>query len=131
MPKDKEYLIKIKKYISKQGVENMFEFVGKIQHKEIADYYGRSDVLVNASKTGGVDKAVLESIISGIPAITSNEAFKNILPEAALFELGNYEDFVDKIKNIHSIPLNEVKNKIILENDLKNTIKQIINKLII
>jgi len=44
-------------------------------------------LFVNLSDTGSIDKAVLEAMACGLKILTSNEAFKNIVPE---------ENFTDK-----------------------------------
>ena len=57
---------------------------------------------VNLTPTGGIDKAVLESMASGTPAFVSNEAFRNYFGDLAgrlIFKYRDADDLADKIKN--------------------------------
>lgn len=43
--------------------------------------YQEAAVTVNMSETGSLDKDVLEALSCGIPALTTNSAFKGIIPD--------------------------------------------------
>ena len=127
---DKKYLEDLKKYIKDESVEGMVKFIGKVPHEEIFNYYNQSDVFLNASRTGGVDKAVLEAMISGLPVITSNTAFKNILPDNCLFEDGDLDGLVEKMVKYKEIDIEVLKDIVIKKHSLENTVSQIIKKLL-
>lgn len=63
------------------GVADHIEFAGPVPHTAIADWYRRAAVTVNLCPTGGVDKAVLESMASGVPSIVHNQTFLPLLGE--------------------------------------------------
>lgn len=71
----------LKQKIKEKKLEDMIEFVGPIPNRNIADFYKGGDLFVNLSDTGSLDKAVLEAMACELEILTSNEAFKNILPE--------------------------------------------------
>ncbi len=78
---DKIYFEKLKEKISQKKLDDKITFVGPIPNKDIAEFYRESDLFVNFSDTGSLDKAVLEAMACGLKILTSNEAFKNIVPE--------------------------------------------------
>ncbi|HEX8993727.1 MAG TPA: glycosyltransferase family 4 protein [Candidatus Paceibacterota bacterium] len=54
-------------------------------HTEVPNLLKDADVFLNLSTTGSMDKAVLEALASGVPVVTSNEAFKDALSPYGLF----------------------------------------------
>ena len=84
---DKIYFEKLENLIQEKKLDEIIEFVGPIPNKDIAEFYQSGDLFVNLSDTGSIDKAVLEAMACGLKILTSNEAFKNIVPE---------ENFTDK-----------------------------------
>jgi L-malate glycosyltransferase len=47
------------------------EFTGSISHQEIASYYDRADVFVNASRLDNMPVSILEAFASGNPVVTT------------------------------------------------------------
>jgi len=129
LPEDKAYLRTLQKYIQEKNAGDRIEFVGKVYHEQIADYYKKADVFLNASDTGGVDKAVLEAMASGVPVITSNIAFKNILPNNCLFENNDLDGLMEGLSNYKEIDTKSLRAIVINNHNLKNTIKKIISNL--
>lgn len=54
------------------------EFAGRRNAGEIAALLATSDVFINLSATGSLDKAIVEAMASGCPVISSNDAFVRI-----------------------------------------------------
>jgi len=77
---DKKYEEALHSYIEKFGLKEQVIFAGNVLHADIADVYKNNDIAVNLSDTGSMDKSVLEAMAAGIQVLTSNEAFKDILP---------------------------------------------------
>lgn len=50
-------------------------FTGRLDADRIADELANSDVFLNLSSTGSLDKAIVEAMLSGCPVISSNDAF--------------------------------------------------------
>ena len=87
--------------IAELKLEDDVLFVGNVPNKEIAEYYWKSDLSLNLCPTGGMDKAILESMAAGIPAMVSNEAFRDYFGAHAndlIFLLRDPEDCADKIE---------------------------------
>lgn len=56
-------------------------FAGTVPHADVPPFFARADVFLNTSRTGGVDKAVLEAMAAGLPVATTNCAFDGIVPD--------------------------------------------------
>jgi glycosyltransferase involved in cell wall biosynthesis len=82
---DRSYSDTVKRMVKEQGLVETVKFVGSVAPHEIVSYLQDADLFVNMSNTGSVDKAVLEALACGVPAISSNTAFKNILDPHNLF----------------------------------------------
>jgi glycosyltransferase involved in cell wall biosynthesis len=79
------------------------KFVGQIPYTDVVDCYLTCDIFVNASRTGSVDKAVLEAMACARPVLTSNEAFNDILADYAgllLFSPGNPAELSKRIETL-------------------------------
>jgi glycosyltransferase involved in cell wall biosynthesis len=95
--RDIAYQHRIVQLAKEQGLADFVNFTGSVAYREIADIYARSDLSINLSPTGGMDKVVLESMAAGLPVIVFNKAFiflralsKNfVLEEAAAAELAD------------------------------------------
>lgn len=78
---DVEYKKSLDNYVKEKNLDSYIEFVGSVPNKEIYKYYEEADLSVNLCPTGGADKAVLESMASGIPVIVLNKTFAEDLGE--------------------------------------------------
>jgi len=73
----------------KAGLQDRIDFIGYVPQKFLCRYYEDAFVHINVSRTGSMDKSVLESLAMGCPVLTSNEAFFDLLknfPEMLLRE---------------------------------------------
>lgn len=64
-------------------------FTGRLDPDAIVPILGKSDVFINLSSTGSLDKAMVEAMASGCPVVSSNDAFHAIaiaegFPECAI-----------------------------------------------
>lgn len=72
---DESYLKKLKHKISDLGLTQKVDFVGDISQSDMPGYYNNAKAMINLSSTGSLDKVVLEAMASGLPVVTTNEAF--------------------------------------------------------
>lgn len=72
----KEYLVEL---ITKYKVNKFFVFHEPVRNDLLSDVFSQTDVTVNLTPTGGMDKAVIESMAAGVPLLVSNEAFMSTL----------------------------------------------------
>ncbi len=109
---DKKYFNKVNGYLRDNLLEDKVVLKGSMPHLNVLQYYQQADLFINLSKTGSLDKAVLEAMACNIPVVTTNEAFENIVPS---------ECFVSDISKVESTAL-------LLLNDFnKNSRAEIIN----
>lgn len=80
----KSYLIGLKHKVMELGLQDKVRFVGAVPNMKTKGFLEHSNLFVNASQTGSLDKAVLEAMSAGLPVVTSNEALSGVL--------GNYRD---------------------------------------
>lgn len=60
------------------GLETLIQFAGSIGHEEVFHQCYCHHIFLHASKTGSIDKAVLEALAAGMPVISASEAFVGI-----------------------------------------------------
>ncbi|MFH1610669.1 MAG: glycosyltransferase family 4 protein [Patescibacteria group bacterium] len=115
------------------GINNVVDFIGPLPQEEIFKYYANCDLFINLSDTGSLDKVVLEAMASNRLVLTSNEAFKRIIPAELFCESKDIEYLIDKIKEIYFMPENKKKElqqqlryEVITNHNLDNLIKKIV-----
>ena len=79
LPGDEGYVEGLKEEAQRLGLGNKVLFTGPVRFERVVEEYQALDAMVNMSLTGAIDKAVLEAMACGVPAVTSNEAFFPIL----------------------------------------------------
>jgi len=125
---DKIYFEKLKEKIQEKKLDDIIKFVGPISNKYIGEFYQNGDLFINLSDTGSLDKAILEAMACGLKILTSNEAFKNILPEEN-FTKNEPKEVAEKIENLAKSP-NMNKDKFIdyvsANHGIDNLVKKII-----
>jgi glycosyltransferase involved in cell wall biosynthesis len=102
VPSDANYREAMVARRAELGLDGAVRFEGSIPYKRIPPTYRRAAIFVSASRTGSVDKAVLEAMACGTPVLTSNASFRAIVPPELQFAERQTEDFVAKAKNILS-----------------------------
>lgn len=80
---DKTYAHEISEMISGYKLDGIVQFMGSVPNYKVADFYREADCTVNLTPTGGIDKAVLESMAAGSPVFVSNSAFRSYFGEYA------------------------------------------------
>lgn len=101
------YLKELEAMTEKMDLNGQVEFAGWVANKDLAPYYQQSDLFISMSGTGSVDKAVLEAMACGCLVLTSNEAFKRILPPELMAEKNQPEKLAERIKYLKNLPLAE------------------------
>lgn len=104
LSEQKTYFEALKKMAEAMNLKQYIHFLGSVSHKNTVEHYQNSDLFINLSHTGSVDKTILEAMACGCLAITSNEAFFNILPLKFLINQNQPEKLAQKIKYIMDMP---------------------------
>lgn len=82
---EKAYKERLLHLIDGLGITGSVVFKGAVAHNLVSEYIKTVDVTLNASGTGSLDKAVLESMAAGVPVLSTNEAFKDMLAPFNLY----------------------------------------------
>jgi glycosyltransferase involved in cell wall biosynthesis len=75
LPDERRYRDELIEQSRQLGLDGRVQFRAGVPHRQVAARYQQSRIFVSASRTGSLDKAVLEALACGRPAITCNEAF--------------------------------------------------------
>ncbi len=71
--------------ISHSAYKDDIKYVGPIAHDLLPGILNNHDVEINLSKTGSLDKTVLEAMACGVRVVSTNIAFKHVLEHDGLF----------------------------------------------
>ncbi len=113
-PADCVYRDEIVNYIRDNNLSNHIHMAGPISNEHILPHLQESSLFVNTSKTGSLDKSGLEAMSCGLPILTSNVAYNDILSENItdlFFREGDSLDLSSKIIKI--IELSDTQRKIL------------------
>ncbi len=111
--------------------------LGAVSYPHIADVMRRARVLVNASRTGSVDKVVLEAMACETPVLTCNESFERVLgPELAatlMFSKGDIQGLAMRLERLLSLSPGdreslgqELRGRVLAEHDLDKLVPRLV-----
>ncbi|OGF23818.1 hypothetical protein A3H66_03455 [Candidatus Falkowbacteria bacterium RIFCSPLOWO2_02_FULL_45_21] len=135
---DESYRNELINLADKYSLNNYVNFTGSVPNKDIAEVYRRADLSVNLCPTGGLDKAVLESMAMGLPVIVFNKAFAPLLKGSGGLILTDLSapELADKICALSTAPKEELnligrslRKKIVDQYSLSDLVKKIVNQL--
>jgi glycosyltransferase involved in cell wall biosynthesis len=96
---DELYVETLKEYIFSNNLTDRVVFAGFCPLQELASFYKDCFLHVNFSRTGSMDKTIMEALACGCPVLTDNEAvipelkrhslFESFLEKGSLEEIGN------------------------------------------
>lgn len=130
LKEDKNYLGNLKSLIQNRGLGNNIFFAGAKKYSDLPAVYNSHNVFIHASRTGSMDKAVLEALACGLNIFTSSEAYADLGGAVSGFKQEDFKDLAAKIEFdfLHGkIAYNEkgvelIKNKFNLDNLIKKII---------
>ncbi len=131
---DKKYFEKLQKKIKDLELSSIINFIGPLSNDKIVYYLQKSDLMINASSTGSLDKVMLEAMSCGLPVVTCNESIKDVFCQDwknYFFEKNNLQELVSKIRSLYflknDLSFKKYLRNIVIENhNLKNLIVKII-----
>lgn len=116
---DKDYKASLESLASTRGLKNEIIWAGRYRRDNMAERLKNAQISLNLAPTGGMDKAVLESILMGIPAFASNSAFRDVFGEYKDIFVFNYKDHQDLAEKIVRFVNRNDKEKIMESLDKK------------
>lgn len=100
---------RLKNIAIKNGVDDLVEFVGSLEHDQVLEYLEKIDVYIQPSKQEGLPRALIESMSKACPALGSNRAgIPELISDENLFKPGDIDDIAMKLKYINK---NWMKNE--------------------
>lgn len=121
-PEQEEYLKKLNDLVKEKDLSGRVEFAGPVANKDLPPVLRTADLFVNMGHTGSLDKANLEAMACGLPLLTCNEAFADVLGRYAdflMYPKRDFEKLAEKIKHIMDISESERKK---ISDDLREII---------
>ncbi|HYF12897.1 MAG TPA: glycosyltransferase family 4 protein, partial [Candidatus Paceibacterota bacterium] len=132
---DEAYLRALEREISKRPYSAKVELRGPVSQREMPALLNKEDLFINLSTTGSLDKAVLEALAVGVPVVTTNEAFRDLLSPFDLY-VGNRSfsavaEAIDKIMNRpdKAAVVATLRNKIVERHSLSKLIPALLNEI--
>ena len=121
---DSEYQRDLKRSINDLKLDGRFNFVGKINYQNLPSYYQSHDIFIHLSKTGSLDKTILEAMSCGLTVLSCNDSSRAFLPREYTFDQENDKELAENIKFAALNPKN-FREYVIKNHNLDKLINQI------
>jgi glycosyltransferase involved in cell wall biosynthesis len=129
------YEQEIRARVWKEGLQNHVEFIGYVPNIYIPKFYEKAFLHISVSRTGSMDKTILESLACGCPVLTSNEAFFGLLkfhPEMLVRD-DNPDAIARQILHLYNhrgvVNHDELRQLVLGVNDLESYIHKLLDNL--
>jgi glycosyltransferase involved in cell wall biosynthesis len=136
---DVAYRKRLVALVAERGLSSVLTLEGAVSYRDMPRFYRRAFCTVNTCVHSSFDKAVLESMAYGKPALTSNRAFASLLAEEhppLLFPEGDAPALAAGIERLRSLSLSErralgsrLRSKIEREHGLERLMDRIVDLL--
>ena len=130
-PGDLAYKEELERIVAECGLVPYVEFVGSKVYEEIPIFLQSHDIFVNLSATGSLDKAVFEAMACGLSVITSNEAYRDILPARYFLSHAAPEELARQIGKLadEKRPNQKLREIVVRRHSLRETVGRIMGLL--
>jgi glycosyltransferase involved in cell wall biosynthesis len=97
---DRAYEGTIRSLVERAMLADRVRFVGGVPYGDMARLYQEHSLLIHTSKTGSMDKVVLEALAAGMHVVTSSEAYRDLVAQglAMSFRLNQAADVAATIE---------------------------------
>ncbi|MBI5229824.1 MAG: glycosyltransferase family 4 protein [Candidatus Magasanikbacteria bacterium] len=109
---DYKYADALRSLIGELDLEQKVHMRGGIIHSHIPETLTNYNLFVHASRTGSVDKVVLEALAAGLPVVTSSDAYMKELSANIVFQFfqGDSRSLAALIEKLHGSGILEPTN---------------------
>ena len=108
MPSQQEYYQNIEKYIILYDLGDIVRMHGSVAHDELASYYLESDISINLSETGSLDKVTLEAMLMSRMVVVSNDAFAHVVPPTMYLDEPDARKLVIRLQDFMRMSTNNI-----------------------
>ncbi len=138
LPEHRAVTRELERTVAGEGLEDAVSLLGPVPYPEIHRQLAACHVFASASRTGSLDKAVLEAMACGRPTVTSNPAFGPELEgyEGRLtFRPGDAADLAAKLEVLLALPRpkleslgSELASRVGARHDLHNFARRVVRE---
>jgi glycosyltransferase involved in cell wall biosynthesis len=134
-PQEDSYAKTLEQEVASRPYKSKVSLKGPVAPHLLPAILNEQDLFFNFSTTGSLDKAVLEALSTGVPALSTNEAYKELLSPFGLYvaerDYRVLADHVDKIMNRpdRAAVVATLRNKVVTHHSLSKLIPAILQKL--
>ena len=100
LPKDAPYYALLREKVLEANMSDSVSFSRLVPHEETVSLYNESEILINATPNGSMDKTIFEAMACGMLPLVSNEDLRGNVDEVFLFKEQDAADLVEKIKRL-------------------------------
>lgn len=125
LEKDKVYLVKLQSLVHDLRLDSQVRFLGKISHQQLPALYQSHHFYVNLSKTGSLDKTIIEAILCGCITLSSNDAVKKILPSELIILDEDPGKLAERILALRNFEMTGVSAQVARDHSLRGLIDRI------
>lgn len=126
LKEDFYYFKSLEILVKKLDLEKRIKFLGAVLYENLPQIYKEHDIFIHTSKTGSIDKVVLESMACGLNVVTSGEAF-GFLDDKYKFKGNDVDGLVYKINNLKNNNPSDLRKIVQDGHNLDNLVKKIID----
>jgi glycosyltransferase involved in cell wall biosynthesis len=101
-----DYLERLKNISRARNISRLVEFKGGVPHSKMPLLLSQGDLFIHASRTGSIDKVVLEAMACGVLVVSSSEAFRSMLSSIdsnLCFKEGNAPGLAKSIEYVREL----------------------------
>jgi glycosyltransferase involved in cell wall biosynthesis len=136
-PEEEKYAAQVRAEIAKRPYHAKVYMRGAILHDNLPAVLNLQDIFLNFATTGNMDKAGLEALSTGVPVVSINENFKQLLQPFDLFVPSTHpaiiaeamQKFIGKSDREKSAIAATLRNKVVAEHSLEKLIPKILSQL--
>jgi len=122
VPEQQVYLDTLLKEATEQGLSSSVSFVGSLANDRISARLEEADLFISASRTGSLDKTLVEAMAMELPVIACNQAFVEILPVHQNMLLYPEGDFGALTERIEALNLLSPEARVHIGKDLREVV---------
>ncbi|MEK7659815.1 MAG: glycosyltransferase family 4 protein [Patescibacteria group bacterium] len=111
---DVKYLHRVRQQIDALKLTDAVRMYGSVPNRLLPPYLNAAQCFINAGATGSLDKTMVEAMASGLPVITSNQSFSEIVGGSFgsyMFSPGNLTECTAAMIRVMDMDSNE-RNKV-------------------
>jgi glycosyltransferase involved in cell wall biosynthesis len=123
---DVAYEKKLQRSIEELGLASQVRFVGKVPNPDLVPYYQSHSLFVHLSKTGSLDKTILEAMACGMQVVSCNDASRAFLPSSATFAEDDPQTLAAAIRRVSAEPVSPaLREYVVAHHNLDRLIEKI------